>query len=210
MRACVRLFDVYRGPNLAAGKKSLAYAPTYQADDKTLTDKEVSKVHSKIVGRLEKVRWEHSCGRDRGSARGTRLARVLMQRVVIVGAGISGLATAFHLQARLPTADITVLESGPRPGGTIWTERREGFQVELGANGFLDTNPSTVVLCERLGLGPQLLSANDAAKNRYLFWQERLQPLPGSFWAFLRSPLLSWRGKIDPADRTLSLSSNGW
>jgi phenylalanyl-tRNA synthetase beta chain len=51
----VRLFDVYRGPNIPAQKKSLAYALTYQADDRTLTDKEVAKVHGKIVARLEKV-----------------------------------------------------------------------------------------------------------------------------------------------------------
>ncbi|HMP02294.1 MAG TPA: phenylalanine--tRNA ligase subunit beta [Gemmatales bacterium] len=51
----VRLFDVYRGPNLPAGKKSLAYALAYQADDRTLTDKEVAKAHGKIVSRLEKM-----------------------------------------------------------------------------------------------------------------------------------------------------------
>jgi phenylalanyl-tRNA synthetase beta chain len=51
----VRLFDVYRGPNIPAGKKSLAYALTYQADDRTLTDKEVAKVHGKIAARLERV-----------------------------------------------------------------------------------------------------------------------------------------------------------
>jgi phenylalanyl-tRNA synthetase beta chain len=51
----VRLFDVYRGPNIPSGKKSLAYALTYQAEDRTLTDKEVAKVHGKIVSRLEKV-----------------------------------------------------------------------------------------------------------------------------------------------------------
>jgi phenylalanyl-tRNA synthetase beta chain len=51
----VRLFDVYHGPNIPAGHKSLAYALTYQAEDKTLTDKEVAKVHGKIVNRLEKV-----------------------------------------------------------------------------------------------------------------------------------------------------------
>ncbi len=51
----VRLFDVYRGGNIPAGKKSFAYALTYQADDRTLTDKEVAKVHARIVARLEKV-----------------------------------------------------------------------------------------------------------------------------------------------------------
>jgi len=49
----VLLFDVYRGTQVGAGRKSLAYRLTYQADDRTLTDREVSKVRAKIVGRLE-------------------------------------------------------------------------------------------------------------------------------------------------------------
>jgi phenylalanyl-tRNA synthetase beta chain len=51
----LRLFDVYRGESIPAGKKSLAYALTYQADDRTLTDKEVDKAHKKIEDRLKQV-----------------------------------------------------------------------------------------------------------------------------------------------------------
>ena len=51
----MRLFDVYRGENVPAGHKSLAYALTYQADDRTLTDKEVDKAHKKIEDRLKHV-----------------------------------------------------------------------------------------------------------------------------------------------------------
>jgi phenylalanyl-tRNA synthetase beta chain len=51
----VRLFDLYRGESIPAGHKSLAYALTYQADDRTLTDKEVDKAHEKIEGRLRHV-----------------------------------------------------------------------------------------------------------------------------------------------------------
>ncbi|MBN2043485.1 MAG: phenylalanine--tRNA ligase subunit beta [Anaerolineales bacterium] len=50
----VRLFDVYRGEQLGAGKKSLAYSLTYQAPDRTLTDSEVAKIRTKIVKRLER------------------------------------------------------------------------------------------------------------------------------------------------------------
>jgi phenylalanyl-tRNA synthetase beta chain len=50
----VVLFDVYRGEQVGAGRKSLAYRLTYQADDRTLTDKAVAKVRSKIVRRLER------------------------------------------------------------------------------------------------------------------------------------------------------------
>ncbi len=56
-RALVRsvvLFDVYRGEQVGAGKKSLAYRLTYQADDRTLTDREVAKLRAKIVRRLER------------------------------------------------------------------------------------------------------------------------------------------------------------
>jgi phenylalanyl-tRNA synthetase beta chain len=51
----LRLFDVYRGESIPAGKKSLAYALSYQAEDRTLTDKEVDKAHKKIEDRLKHV-----------------------------------------------------------------------------------------------------------------------------------------------------------
>jgi protoporphyrinogen/coproporphyrinogen III oxidase len=118
-------------------------------------------------------------------------------RIVIVGAGISGLAVAYRLQERLRGAGITVLEQADRAGGTTWTLREEGYQFEVGPNGFLDTKPTTLTLCRDLGLGPQLIQASEAsAKNRYLFLGDRLQPLPGGFGAFLRSDLLGWKGKL--------------
>jgi phenylalanyl-tRNA synthetase beta chain len=49
----VRLFDVYQGGSVPEGHKSLAYNLVYQADDRTLTDKEVAKVHTKIVKAAE-------------------------------------------------------------------------------------------------------------------------------------------------------------
>jgi phenylalanyl-tRNA synthetase beta chain len=50
----VRLFDVYRGESIAPGKKSLAYALTYQAD-RTLKDTEIDKAHKKVEDRLRHV-----------------------------------------------------------------------------------------------------------------------------------------------------------
>ena len=50
----VELFDVYRGEQIGAGKKSLAYALTYQADDRTLDAKAATKIRTKIVSRLER------------------------------------------------------------------------------------------------------------------------------------------------------------
>jgi len=50
----LRLFDVYRGEQIGAGKKSLAYSLTYQAEDRTLTDAEVAQIRKRIIQHLEK------------------------------------------------------------------------------------------------------------------------------------------------------------
>jgi oxygen-dependent protoporphyrinogen oxidase len=120
-----------------------------------------------------------------------------MPRIVIVGAGISGLSLAYRLQQLGPGLDITVLEERDRPGGTVWTEQREGYQVEAGANGFPDNKPTTLELCRDLGMAHDLVAASpEAGKNRYLFLDGRLRPLPASLLGFLTSDLLSWRGKV--------------
>lgn len=49
----LQLFDVFRGGQLGSGKKSLAYHLTYQAADRTLTDKETAQVRNRIIKRLE-------------------------------------------------------------------------------------------------------------------------------------------------------------
>lgn len=58
------LFDLYRGSSIPSGTKSLAYALTYQADDRTLTDKEVDKAHQKIEARLKHVLKAQIRGKD--------------------------------------------------------------------------------------------------------------------------------------------------
>lgn len=50
----VTLFDVYRGDQIAKGKKSLAYAISFQANDRTLSDSDVTKVREKIIARLKR------------------------------------------------------------------------------------------------------------------------------------------------------------
>jgi phenylalanyl-tRNA synthetase beta chain len=60
----LRLFDLYRGESIPAGTKSLAYALTYQAEDRTLTDKEVDKAHKKIEDRLKHVLKAQVRGKD--------------------------------------------------------------------------------------------------------------------------------------------------
>src|SRR5437870_4586723 len=117
-----------------------------------------------------------------------------MPRVVVVGGGISGLALAFRLEQRHPGLEVIVLEESARPGGKIDTADREGFRVEAGPNGFLDSKPATLALCRDLGLGPRLVAASEAAgRNRFLLLDGRLRALPAGLVSFLFSDVLSWR-----------------
>lgn len=50
----VRLFDEYRGPQVDKDKRSLAFALTYGAEDRTLTDAEIDRVHERVVHALTK------------------------------------------------------------------------------------------------------------------------------------------------------------
>ena len=48
-----KLFDVYKGSQIAEGYKSIAYSIIYRSKDKTLTDDDVNKVHQNIIRELE-------------------------------------------------------------------------------------------------------------------------------------------------------------
>ncbi len=116
--------------------------------------------------------------------------------VLIAGGGISGLVTAYRLLEREPTLEVQVLEAAGRLGGTMGTEVVQGLVFERGPNGFLDNVSSTLDLARELGLQDRLRAASSAAKKRYLLKKGRLHALPQGPGEFLRSPLLSFGGKL--------------
>lgn len=123
-----------------------------------------------------------------------------MYKVVIAGAGISGLATAYMLdmlakRAQLPL-EIKLLETESRVGGKIWSIKQEGFICEWGPNGFLDNKPQTLELCGRLGIRGSLLRSNDNARKRFIYSEGELHRLPENGASFLKSRLISWPGKL--------------
>jgi oxygen-dependent protoporphyrinogen oxidase len=69
-------------------------------------------------------------------------------RVVVVGAGIAGLAAALRLHERAPDRRLVVLEASARVGGALFTERVDGLLVEGGAESFLTEKPWGVALAE--------------------------------------------------------------
>jgi protoporphyrinogen/coproporphyrinogen III oxidase len=118
-----------------------------------------------------------------------------VRRIVVAGGGIAGLSIAHAIRERDPSVEVLVLERQPRVGGNVRTDVVNGYTCEWGPDGFLDNAPATLRLAEAVGLGPRVLPSNDAARRRFIFRGDRLHEVPVSPLAFLRSRLLSARGK---------------
>jgi oxygen-dependent protoporphyrinogen oxidase len=125
-----------------------------------------------------------------------------MPRVVIIGGGISGLSAAYYL-ARGGVRS-TILESRPRLGGVIQTERVEGCTIEAGPDSFLSAKPAAFELIRELGLADQVIGSNDRERVTYVRKGGRLVPLPDGLLMMvptrilplLTTGLLGWRTKL--------------
>jgi protoporphyrinogen/coproporphyrinogen III oxidase len=111
--------------------------------------------------------------------------------VLVVGAGISGLALTYYL--RKAGIDAQIVEASPRPGGVIRSERRDGFLLELGPQSFSGTS-QLLELVRGLGIENELLEAPPRAP-RFLLLNGQLKPAPLSPPAFFASSLFSARTK---------------
>lgn len=130
-----------------------------------------------------------------------------MTRIVVIGAGISGLSTAFAIELLAGQAGLEVetqvVEKLDRTGGKIHSIQDQGYICEWGPNGFLDNKPMTLELCDRLKIDGQLLRSNDNARKRFIYSEKILHRLPESGPSFFKSPLISWPGKMRLAGEML-------
>src|SRR5206468_3142259 len=129
-------------------------------------------------------------------------------KLVVVGGGITGLAAAHRAvelaRERAIALDLTLFEARTRLGGTIGTERADGFLVEVGPDSFLSEKPWALALCQRLGLEGRLVRTDDRFRKVFVWRGGRLHPLPDGFQLlaptklgpFLSSDLFSWGGKL--------------
>lgn len=114
--------------------------------------------------------------------------------VIVVGAGLSGLATAFQLARQ--GRRVALIEAAPRAGGVIGSQRRDGVLYETGPNSGLDTTPLIDSLLAAAGIAGERIDASAAAARRYILRGGRLVALPTSPGAFFGTPLFSWRAKL--------------
>jgi oxygen-dependent protoporphyrinogen oxidase len=132
-------------------------------------------------------------------------------RVVIIGAGLSGLASALRLEesakANGISLDLTLLERGPKPGGVTSTVDINGFLIEEGPDCFLTEKPAGMALVKRLGLDSQLIGTDPNIRQSFILKRNRLHPIPEGFYMMapsrimplLTTPLLSPLGKLRAA-----------
>ena len=140
-----------------------------------------------------------------------------MNRIVIIGGGISGLAAAHRVLELNQAAHVTILEASDRLGGTIQTEHRDGFLIERGPDSFISEKPHAIALAKRLGIESQLIQTNEEYRRSFIVRDGRLRAVPEGFqlmapsrmWPFITSDIFSIPGKVRmAADLLLPRKSN--
>lgn len=116
------------------------------------------------------------------------------RRVVIVGAGLTGLACAFDLVRA--GHDVTVLETAARAGGVAGTVERDGFRFETGPSTVQASAAGFRTLAVDLGLADRLIASLPAADERYLFHRGKLRVLPATPTALMSSSILSLSARL--------------
>ena len=115
-------------------------------------------------------------------------------RIAVIGAGISGLSTAYWLSRE--NYDVTVFEATEHIGGSIITEKQDGYLIDLGPNSALETSETLRQLVRDLGIEDQKVYGNEASNNRYIVRNGELHALAMSPVKFMTSRLFSTRAKL--------------
>lgn len=118
----------------------------------------------------------------------------MAKKIVILGAGISGLATAHWLCK--DNLDITILEKNPEAGGAMISRRENGYLVDYGPNSGLETTPLIKQIVDDIGLSDQMIYASNKGNKRYILRDNQLHPLPLNPISFFQTKLFSGRAKL--------------
>lgn len=116
------------------------------------------------------------------------------KKIAVVGAGITGLVTAYILQQNGIKTDI--FERRSEPGGAIKTEKQNGWQYEYGPNTLLLKDREVADFLQRLQLSEQMITANPTASKRFIIKDGAPVPLPSSLVEAVKTPLFSLGSKL--------------
>nr|WP_321406963.1 protoporphyrinogen oxidase [uncultured Carboxylicivirga sp.] len=114
--------------------------------------------------------------------------------VIILGAGVTGLTLAHHLNKK--NIDFRVIEKNDRHGGVIQTREKNGFVYESGPNSGVISHPEVVSLFDELGDAIKLEKGNDLVKTRYVLKNGEWHALPQGLIPAVTTPLFSLKDKF--------------
>ncbi len=114
--------------------------------------------------------------------------------IAIVGAGLTGLTTAFYLKKN--GCRVHVFEKANRAGGVIQTHHEQGFTFESGPNTGALSNPEAVELFEDLQNDCSLENAKESAKARWIWQNEKWHNLPSGPISGICTPLFCVTDKL--------------
>lgn len=116
------------------------------------------------------------------------------KKIVVLGAGVSGLSTAFWLYKE--GYDVVVLEKNKDVGGAMESVMIDGFLFDRGPNSGLETTPIIPKLVEELGLSKEMMYANQEGNKRYILRDNQLHALPMNPLSFFKTKLFSGKAKM--------------
>ena len=114
-------------------------------------------------------------------------------KIAIIGAGISGLSTAYFLNKN-NINDIKIFDSSSKSGGVIQTFINDKYTYELGPNTLSVSDSRVIEMFSDLNL--KTVYPSEKSKNRYILKNGHIQKLPNSLFNFLFTKLFSTRTKI--------------
>ncbi|MDC1141824.1 protoporphyrinogen oxidase [Planctomycetota bacterium] len=124
------------------------------------------------------------------------------KRVAIIGAGISGLTAAYRvLQAGF---EPVLFEASDRVGGVIHTTHAHDCLLELGPDCWASNKPAAMELVTELGLEGEIQGTKPGTRRSFILHKGKLKRLPQGFFliapmsipALIKTPIISWCGKI--------------
>ncbi|MEJ7497555.1 protoporphyrinogen oxidase [Staphylococcus warneri] len=126
----------------------------------------------------------------------------MSKNVAIIGAGITGLTSAYYMKKQNPHLNVTIYEATNRPGGKIQTYRKDGYTIELGPESYLGRKTIMTDIANEVGLGNDLIT--NTTGQSYIYAKNKLYPIPGGsimgiptdIKPFIKTKLISPLGKL--------------
>ena len=118
--------------------------------------------------------------------------RAIPIKILILGAGISGLSTAYFLQKTFgPKVSIQIVDKAASCGGWIKSESIGAGLFEAGPRSFRTASllPATIELIQDLKLETEMVGASDLAASRAVYYDKKLHQLPKKLWQLPFAPM---------------------